>query len=164
MSRWIGPDLPAPLLELLRGDHLEARMGIGVFILTIDGAGWPHPAMLSYGELVALDSRRIRLAVRRTSGTAEHLRRSGRITFCFVEAAMAYYVKATVDLPQDPMTGFPNLARFEAKIEAVLADEARADSEPGAAVVDGVRFSLGRPAAAVLRDWRMVVDGLRRNA
>jgi hypothetical protein len=164
MSRTVGSDLPAPLLERLRGRDLEARLGIGVCILTIDEAGWPHPAMLSYGELVALDSRRVRLAVCRASGTAENLRRRGRITFCFVEAAMAYYVKATVGPTQAPMTGFPDLARFEAKIETVLADEPRADSEAGAAVVDGIRFSLGRPTEAVLRDWRTVLDGLRRDA
>ena len=161
MSRAIGSRLPVRLRERLRGDDLAARVGIAVLILTTDEAGWPHPAMVSYGELVARDSRRIRLAVHRTSGTAENLRRRGRITFCFVEPGMAYYVKAMVALPEEPVRGFPELVRFEATVERVMADEARADSEPGAAVVDGVRFSSGRPAAAVLRDWRRVVERLR---
>jgi len=77
---------------------------------------------------------------------------------------MAYYVKAAVGLPEDPVRGFPDLVRFEATVERVLADEARADSEPGVAVVDGVRFSSGRPAAVVLRDWRRVVESLREGA
>ena len=100
-------------------------------------------------------------AIRRASGTADNLRRRGRITLCFVEAGMAYYVKASVALPEESMPGCPDLVRFEAIVEQVLADEARADSEPGAAIVDGVRFCTGRPAAAVLRDWRRVVGGLR---
>lgn len=164
MSRALGSRLPVPLRERLRGDNLAARVGIAVLILTTDGAGWPHPAMVSYGALLARDSRRIRLAVHRTSGTAENLRRRGRITFCFVEPGMAYYVKAAVGPPEEPVRGFPDLVRFEAKVETVLADEARADSEPGVSVVDGVRFSIGRPAAAVLRDWRRVVVGLRGRA
>jgi len=164
MSRAIGSRLPVPLRERLRGDDLAARVGIAVLILTTDGAGWPHPAMVSYGELVARDSRRVRLAVHRTSGTAENLRRRGRITFCFVEPGMTYYVKAAVGIPEESVRGFPDLVRFEATVETVLADEARADFEPGVAVVDGVRFSIGRPAAAVLRDWRRVVDSLRGGA
>jgi hypothetical protein len=164
MSRPIGSSLPAPLLERLRGDALATRLGIAVLVLTTDGAGWPHPAMLSYGELVAMDSRRIRLGVCRTSTTAENLRRGGRITLCFVEAGLAYYVKAAAGVGRDPMKGFPALAQFEATVEMVLTDEARADSEPGATIVDGVKFSPGRPTAAVLRDWQAVVDGLREDA
>jgi hypothetical protein len=164
MSRAIGSRLPVPLRERLRGDDLATRVGIAVLILTTDEAGWPHPAMVSYGELVAMDSRRVRLAVRRTSGTAENLRRRGRMTFCFIEPGMAYYVKATVGHPEEPVQGFPDLVRFEATVEKVLADEARADSEPGVAVADGVRFSSGRTAAAVTRDWRRVVESLREGA
>lgn len=164
MSREVGSTLPKPLLDRLRGNDLATRVGIAVLILTIDEGGWPHPAMLSYGEMVALDSGRVRLAVHRTSGTAANLRRSRRITFCFVEANMTYYVKATVGVPLDPMPAFPRLARFEAAVESVLADEARSDTEPGAVIVDGVRFSPDRPTAAVLDDWRAVVEGLRGDA
>lgn len=161
MSRAVGSRLPVPLRERLRGDDLAARVGIAVLILTTDEAGWPHPAMVSYGEMVARDSRRVRLALHRTSGTAENLRRRRRITFCFVEPGMAYYVKAAVGPSEEPVRGFPDLVRFEATVERVLADEARADSEPGVAVVDGVRFSSRRPVAAVLRGWRRVVERLR---
>ena len=164
MSIEVGSSLPKPLLDRLRGDDLATRLGIVVLILTNDERGWPHPAMLSYGEMVALDARRLRLAVQCTSRTAANLRRSRRITFCFVEANMIYYVKATVGLPLDPMPAFPGLARFEATVESVLADEARSDTEPGAVIVDGVRFSPGRPPAAVLEDWHGVVEGLRGDA
>ena len=164
MSRAIGSRLPAPLRERLRGDDLAARVGVAVLILTTDAAGWPHPAMLSYGELLARDARRVRLAVHRTSGTAENLRRRSRITLCFIEAGMAYYVKAAVELPEEPLRGFPDLVRFEATVGTVLADEARTDSEPGVVIVDGVRFSIGRPTAVTLRDWRRVVHSLREDA
>jgi hypothetical protein len=164
MSRVVGSSLPAGLLERLRGDDLAARVGIAVVVVTGDDAGWPHPAMVSYGDMVAMDARRIRVAIHRTSGTAANLRRNGRLTFCFVEAGMAYYVKATVEGHREPMPGFPSLARFDATVETVLLDAARADSEPGAAVLDGVRFSLGRPVAEVLRDWRTMLDALREGA
>jgi hypothetical protein len=116
--------------------------------------------MLSYGEIVAVDSQRIRLAVHRTSRTAANLRRSGRITFWFLESGMAYYVKGSA-VERAPLDGFSHLACFEAAVQAVLADAARADSEPGAAVVDGVRFSFGRSEAAVVREWSAVLERLR---
>jgi hypothetical protein len=118
---------------------------------------------LSYGEVVAVDSRRIRLAVHRTSRTAANLRRSGRITFWFLEAGMAYYVKGSA-VERAPLAGFPHLICFEAAVQVVLADAARADSEPGATVVDGVRFSFGRSEAAVVLDWRAVVERLREES
>ena len=161
MARPLGTTLPAPLIERLRGDDLAARVGIGIILLTIDTMGWPHPAMLSYGEIVALDSRRVRLALHQASGTAANLRRWRRITLCFVEAGMAYYVKAGVEPLEQRMAGHPGLARFEVTVDTVLADEARADSEPGAAILDGVRFGFGRAPAEVLRDWQSVVDSLR---
>ncbi len=164
MSRNVGSSLPAALQARLRGDDLAARIGIAVVIVTTDGEGWPHPAMLSYGELVACDARRVRLAVPRASRTAENLRRRGRITLCFIEPGMAYYVKAAVAAAERPVPGCADLASFDATVEQVLADEARADTEPGAVIVDGVRFRLGRPAAAVLRDWGRVLDGLRGQA
>jgi Pyridoxamine 5'-phosphate oxidase len=160
MPRAIGSILPEPLLERLRGTDLPNRLGIAVLIATPDEGGWPHPAMLSYGEIVAVDSRRIRLAVHRTSRTAANLRRCGRITLWFLEAGMAYYVKgAAAERP--PLEGFSHLACFDAAVQVVLTDAARADSEPGAAVVDGVRFSFDRSAAEVMRDWGAVVERLR---
>ncbi len=165
MARAIGSMLPAPLLERLRATDLAGRVGIAVVIVTVDDAGWPHPAMLSYGELLAVDARRIRLATHGASSTAENLRRRGRVTLCFVEAGMAYYVKAAAaELPRRSVKGLSDLARFEATVETVLMDAARADSEPGATLVDGVRFSPGRPLPAVLLDWHAVLDGLKEEA
>jgi len=62
------------------------------------------------------------------------------------------------------MAGMPHLARFEATVQTVLADEARADTEAGAVVTQGIRFAVGRPAEAVLRDWESVVERLRGDA
>lgn len=165
MARAIGSTLPSVLLERLRGDDLASRVGIAVIVLTVDAAGWPHPAMLSYGEIVAADDRRIRLAVRPESGTAENLRCRSRLTFCFVEAGMAYYVKASaVELPQTAGGVRAELARFESTVEMVLSDSARDESEAGTVLVDGVRFAPGRPVPAVLRDWRAALDTLRESA
>ncbi len=164
MSKVVGSGLPASLFERVRGNDLAARMGLAVVVVTADEAGWPHPAMVSYGELAAMDMRRLRLAVHGTSGTAANLRRNGRLTLCFIETGTVYYVKAGVTGCRESIPGFPRLSRFDATVETVLLDAARTESEPGASVLDGIRFSLGRPTSAVLRDWETLRDALREGA
>ena len=164
MAREVGSSLPDPVVELLSGRDLAARAGEAILITTTDAEGWPHPALLSYGEMVAVDSRRLRLALYRTSRTTGNLHRNGKLTVCLVGPNMAYYIKAAAGVPQDPMEGFAQLTRFEARVESVLADQAREEFEPGARITGGIRFDPGRPREEVLQGWRAVVDGLRREA
>lgn len=162
MAREVGNTLPQLLCDLLSGRDLSVRMGEAILVTTTDAEGWPHPALLSYGEMVAVDTRRLRLALYRTSRTTENLRRNGKLTVCLIGPNMVYYIKATVGPWQDPMEGFAHLARFEARVESVLVDQAREDLEPGARITGGIAFDLGRPMAEALQGWRAVVDSLRR--
>jgi len=160
MSRELGNELPAVLLSLLDGHHLPARMGKAILITTVDAAGWAHPALLSYGEVVAIDARRLRLATYRGSKTSSNLRRSGRLTLCLIEAGMAYYVK-THALEQQAAADLAGLARFEATVEQVLSDQAREDLEPSAKIITGIEFDPGRPASELLAAWAAVLQALR---
>ncbi len=164
MAQEVGNTLPDPLCERLSGRDLSARMGEAILITTTDTKGWPHPALLSYGELVAVDPRRLRLALYRTSRASGNLRRTGKLTVCLIGPNMAYYIKAAVAAWQDPMEGFAHLARFEARVESVLADQSREDLEPGACITGGIRFDPGRPMVEAIQGWRAVVDGLRSEA
>jgi hypothetical protein len=157
----VGDRLPQVLLELLSGRDLPGRMGKAILIVTPDAQGWPHPAMLSFGEVVALEPRRLRLATYRSSGTSGNMRRDGKLTLCLIDEGMAYYVKTRVRADQDPMAAFPELTLFEATVEQVLADQAREDLEPGAGVTGGITFRLARPDAQVLAEWQQVVESLR---
>jgi hypothetical protein len=160
MSRELGNELPATLLSLLDGSDLPARIGKAILITTVDAQGWAHPALLSYGEVVAIDARTLRLATYGGSRTTSNLRRSGRLTLCLIEAGMAYYVK-TRALERDSSAHLPGLARFEATVEQVLSDQAREDLEPGARISSGIEFKDQRPAAVVLGDWATVLEALR---
>lgn len=164
MTRPLGDTLPDVLLSLLDAGDLRGRVGKAILIATADARGWPHAALLSYGEVVAVDRRRIRLATYRKSTTSENLRRDGKLTLCLIETGMAYYIKAQARAQQDPMGGHAHLTRFEAVVEAVLEDQAQEDLEPGAGVTGGITFCTGRPQGEVLRDWQAVVGSLRGEA
>ena len=77
MTRSLGDSFPDVLLPLLDGRDLPGRMGKAILIATTDACGWPHPALLSYGEVVAMDRRHIRLATYRESTTSGNLLRDG---------------------------------------------------------------------------------------
>ncbi len=162
MSQALGDSLPDVLHELLSGHDLAARIGQAMLISTVDNWGRPHSALVSYGEVVAVDRRRLRLALYRTSETSGNLRRNGKLTLSLIGPGMAYYIKTAARAQQDPMDGFAQLARFEAVVQAVLVDQAREDVEPGARLTGGITFDPGRRGEETLREWQSVVDALRR--
>src|SRR3990170_2748497 len=136
MARPLGDTLPDVLHELLGGRDLATRIGHAILITTTDSQGWPHPALVSYGEVVAVDRRRLRLALYRTSGTSGNLRRNGKLTLCLLGPGTAYYIKTS----------------------------ARAEQEPGARLTGGITFDPGCTVEEALRNWQATVDGLRREA
>lgn len=160
MSRDLGNELPGALLSLLDGHDLPARLGKAIIISTVDGKGWAHPALLSYGEIVAVGARRLRLALYGSSGTSGNLRRSGCLTLCLIEQGMAFYVKAQAVEQQSPALP-PGLARFEARVERVLVDQAREDLEPSARITSGIEFDAGKPASEQLAAWASILNALR---
>lgn len=160
MSRDLGSELPGALLSLLDGHDLPARLGKAILISTVDAQGWAHPALLSYGEVVALDAHRLRLALYGSSGTCGNLRRSGRLTLCLIEEGIAYYLKAH-SVEQQSAALPHGLARFEATVERVLVDQAREDLEPSARITSGIEFDAGKPASEQLAAWTSILSALR---
>lgn len=139
MSRSLGPELPEPLLaRLVTADPAEA-FGRALVLVTIDPYGRPHPALVSYAELLALDPGRLRLALHAGTGSTAHLNDSGRATLVFADAELAHYVKADAT-PLPPAPGHPRLARFELAVRDVLADRAEGE-EAGALLTSGITFA-----------------------
>lgn len=161
MSRLVGQELPPQLVEQLSGRDLRSRFGRVIPIITVDAAGFPHPALLSFGEVVALDARRIGLATYADSATTNNMRRNGRLTLLLVEAEGTYYIKGTVRERPRGLDAFPGLAHMEMRVEQVLEDGTRSDIEGGARITSGIRFGAGPSEAALLKQWEEVIAALR---
>jgi hypothetical protein len=159
MSRDLGGELPEAVRARLGGRDVRALMGRAHLVVTVDAQGRPHPAMLSYGELLATGPREIRVATYKSSGTAQNMRRSGHFSLCLVDAGMACYVKGRAEeLP--PMADFPKLARFRVAVEQVLEDYSQADIEGDARVLGGITFTAGAATEQWLRDWERLLQAL----
>jgi hypothetical protein len=121
---------------------------------TIDAAGWPHAALLSAGDMVALPSGRIRFALFPQSTTTENLARDGRLTLtlsldggmCELRLRARRLANSSPDVP---------LAFFEAEVDA-----ARTHVAPYAKITNGIVFSLNEPEA-VLPRWNRQIAALR---
>ncbi len=115
------------------------RPGEAIVLVTLDPYGRPHPGLLSYAELLALDPARIRLALHAGTRATTHLRDSGRATLVFADPELLLYVKADA-VPLAPAPGHPRLARFELHVREVLEDRAEGE-EAGSFLTGGITFA-----------------------
>jgi hypothetical protein len=146
--------LPDDLMVLLGGGDLAARVGFTIELLTAGEDGWPHVALLSVGEVLALDRCNLRLALWPGSRTTGNLTRARRAVLAFVYAQAAYRIRLTTQRLPDLST--PALrAAFEGRVV-----ELRADEVPYAVLKTGTTFEL-IDEPGVLSRWQSTIDALR---
>lgn len=148
-------ELPDPLLDLLSGDDLERKEGETLLLLTVADEGWPRVALLSVGEVLAISSRELRLALYPASTTTANLTRVGRATLAAFAGGAAYYVELDARRLDDLHGPHAVLARFTGEVRSV-----RKDLVGYAELVSWVRFRLV-DRDRVLRRWRETVSSLR---
>ena len=159
MSRSIGQELPAAVRSLLDGSDLASREGLTFLLLTSDEHGWPQVAMLSVGEVVAIDPRTLRAGLWLGSGTTRNLSRSGRATLMLVADGNGYYIRVSARRGDDLDLGADGrLAYFVLQVEDV-----QEDSADYATLTSGITFRLKQPDQVVPR-WQHTIDSLRAAA
>src|SRR5678809_660550 len=89
-------ELTDDLVRRLSGAEIESLAALAIVICTVDAGGWPHPAMLSYFEVAAVDRQNARLAVYNDSRTCANMRERGKATLIIVDSNLTCYVRGTV--------------------------------------------------------------------
>jgi hypothetical protein len=146
-------DIPAGVLSFLNGEDLLSKTQ-ALRLSTVDPEGWPHAALLSAGDVLALPNGRIRFAIFPHSGTAANLIRDGRLTLSMsLEGGMCELRMRARKCDQGPQE--VPLAFFEAEVERV-----RMHVAPYADVTSGISFALHEPSAVLAR-WRRQIAALR---
>lgn len=135
MSQLLGTELPAALQQRLCGAEIGTHEGKIIPIFTIDEAGWAHPALLSYYELVAKDASMLDMALWKESSTAKNLRRAGKVTLMVSDKGVNYYVKGSVVELEYEMAGAPPVSHFRVTLEQVIEDQ-----EPNAEIITGLTY------------------------
>ena len=155
MSKLIGDTIPSGLREELDGERLEEKIGPAYLLVTADDDGTPRPCMLSAGEVLAVDDRRLRFALWKGSRTCENLTRGERVLFCHVAPRTVLYLRG----PAWSLTSNPelNLDCFELEVDSVESDD-----HVGMPVTSGISFAVERgDPADVVEAWRRQIAGLR---
>src|SRR5882672_1534702 len=139
MSKSLGSELNDDLFQRLSGENLETFAEKVILIATVDNGGRPHPAMLSYLEVVARDRRNIRLATSKDRSATQNRRRNRKATISIIDERVAYYIKGSVvELKRDMLYARHN-SKLNLHVEEILADEVNEEFEPGAYVLSGIR-------------------------
>jgi hypothetical protein len=147
LTRFVSNELPDDLYRRLTGNDLEACAEKVILICTVDANGWPHPAMLSYFEVIAKDRRNIRLATYKNSTTTKNMRRNGKLTVLVIDERVAYYIKGQVEQLSEAMNSSPHNSKLNLRVEQVLADEADQSRERGTYVAGGITYKNPNLAA-----------------
>lgn len=65
------------LFQLLNGQKLAAKRREAMMLQTVTEDGWPHTAMISAGEILALNDTDVRLALWQGTTTTANITRTG---------------------------------------------------------------------------------------
>src|SRR5437899_12104914 len=114
--------LPQALVRLLDGTDLEAKIGETFLLLTVDAVGFPHVALLSVGEVVAVSERELRLALWPGTNSGKNLARDGQATLAVFREGAAYYVKFRARRLGDLPAANGVLAVFGGRVESARED------------------------------------------
>ena len=158
MAKLIDRALTEDLERRLCGRFVEERADQVILIHTVDSDGWPHPAVLSYFEVVATDRANIRLATYKASRTTENMRRREQVTLSIFDERATYYLKGRAQQLRKEMNSAPHNSMFNVSLAQVLIDHADPILEPGAYILSGITCvnphiqSEGARYAAILKE------------
>lgn len=146
-----GAQLPPALQRYLDGNDL-AQKTQALRLASVDADGWPHAALLSVGEMLALSPQRLRFALVAQSTSAANLARDGRavLTLALERGLCELRLQVRRLSPDDGPR-----ALYEGAVEAV-----RRHAAPYADVTSGIVFRLHQPDA-VLPRWQRQLAALR---
>lgn len=148
--------LDPKFVEWLSGNQLEEKQHDAMQLLTVSEEGWPHQAMISVGEIIAMNPDTLRLALWPGTQTSMNMNRTGKATLIAVHEHQLMYVRLEiVALPPLKEAIHPR-DRYEAHVASVRVDRA-----PYADITTGITFQLKEEVASIAR-WKETIAELRQ--
>nr|WP_261764545.1 pyridoxamine 5'-phosphate oxidase family protein [Paenibacillus xylanexedens] len=148
--------MDAELLEWLGGSDLESKQHEAMQLLTVTGGQWPHLAMISMGEVIAISPDCLRLALWQGTQTSMNMMETGKATLIAVHGQRILHIRLEVRLlPELGDTIHPR-DRYECNILHIRIDQA-----PYAEITSGITFQLKDQTGALAR-WNATIEDLRK--
>jgi len=150
-------ELTPALVKYLDGLKLSERVGEAISISTVDADGWPHAAILSVGEVLAIDKQHLRFAIWAKSGTVRNIERTGLVSLALAHEGGLWEIHLKAKRIAD-QSDSPKLAFFNAEIKDV-----RIHKVDYADVMANVTYRLHEPEKVIKR-WSKQIEELRTAA
>src|SRR5207247_8487063 len=113
----ISRELPGELYEEINALEIDKYLNLAVLLYTVDANGWPHPSLLSYFEIAAIDRKNLRLATYNSSNTSENMRRNGIVTVSIFDLRVAYAIKGRAQEIRREMRSAPRNCMLNVDVE-----------------------------------------------
>jgi hypothetical protein len=136
VAKHVGNALSPGLLDKLRGGALYRTGGLGLPVLTVDAAGWPHVAMAP--GAVAARPDEVWVALGGKTGSLQNIERDGRMTLLMAGPDTLYYIKGQAEIIRPEMQMMAQEAALRLRVTAVLQD-----MEPFVTITGGVSYRYG---------------------
>jgi len=144
--------LPDELVDFLDGENLDRKTSQALRLSTVDETGWPHAAMLSAGDITALDHCRIGIILYAESATSKNLARDGRLTLTFPRGRGLFEAR---------LRAIEKKADEQYRYFIATVEDVREHFAHYADVLSGVTFRLHDPAGVIKR-WKSQIASLRK--
>ncbi len=144
--------LPDELVDFLDGENLDRKISQAIGLSTVDERGWPHAAMLSAGDMTALDHSRIGIVLYAESTTSKNLARDGRLTLTFRHGRGLCEVR---------LRAIEKKADRQHRYFIATVKDVREHLAHYADVLSGVTFRLHDPASVIKR-WNSQITSLHK--
>ncbi len=159
MATSLGNVMPASLFRRFDSRSPDPAEGFTVLLISVSEEGWPHLAMLSVGEVLAIGPRELRLALWPRSNSASNLARDRKAPLAMVDEQAGFALRCSVQCgPQPLQVADGELAAFQLRVEDVLKD-----AVPYAVLEHGITFRLV-DSSSVLGRWRETLAALNNAA
>lgn len=136
MAKNLGNALPAELLDKLENGALYRTGGLGLPVLTVDEAGWPHVAMAPGAVAARPDEAWVALGGK--TGSLHNIRRDGKLTLLVAGPDTLYYIKGQAEIVRPEMQLMAQEAAVRLRVTEVLQD-----MEPFVTITGGVSYRYG---------------------
>lgn len=142
------------LQDLLNGKQLAQKQHIAMILQSITSEGYPHSAMVSVGEVIALDSEHLRIALWPQTQTSISLAEKRKSNLIIIYNNMVSYLELDITLLPSLDNEVYERTRFETTIKSIRQDVAKY-----ADITSGITVEMHEPEQ-VLNRWNIILQEL----
>lgn len=154
-----GMEMPIEVFTLLNGKELADKQHEAMMLLTVSEEGWPHTAMISVGEIVAISRGELRIGLWPDTSTTTNVIRTHKATLVLFWKGKAHYIRLSIERLKELPNARYQRERFYAKIV-----EAREDIAKYAEITSGIKIDLKNSKEVVERWSETIEDLLQKNS